>query len=105
LLRGTLATMLPDHDVHVTDWQNARDVPLSHGRFGFDDFVGQLMGVFDWLGPGTHVVAICQPTVATLAAVALTAEDGHPTQPPQHEPHGRPERYPYPIPPRSTNWR
>ncbi len=81
LLRGTVNTMLPDHDVYVTDWHNARDVPLSHGRFGFDDFVGHLMGFLDWLGPGTHVVAVCQPTVATLAAVALMAEDGHPAQP------------------------
>nr|WP_316157620.1 polyhydroxyalkanoate depolymerase [Cupriavidus sp. BIC8F] len=81
LLRGTVATMLPDHDVYVTDWHNARDVPLSHGPFGFDDFVAQLIGFLDWLGPGTHVVAVCQPTVATLAAVALMAEAGHPAQP------------------------
>lgn len=81
LLRGTVATMLPDHDVYITHWHNARDVPMSHGPFGFDDFVGQLMGFLGWLGPGTHVVAVCQPTVATLAAVALMAEVGHPAQP------------------------
>lgn len=81
LLRGTVATMLADHDVYLTDWHNARDVPLSHGPFGFDDFVAQLTGFLGWLGPGTHVVAVCQPTVATLAAVALMAEDGNPAQP------------------------
>ncbi|MGH8785604.1 MAG: hypothetical protein ACREYA_11035 [Cupriavidus necator] len=81
LLRGTVATMLPDHDVYLTDWHNARDVPVSHGPFGFDDFVGLLMDFLDWFGPGAHVVVNCQPTVATLAAIALMAEDGHPAKP------------------------
>jgi polyhydroxyalkanoate depolymerase len=81
LLRGTVATMLAEHDVYITDWQNARDVPLSHGHFGFDDFVAHLVRLLELLGPGTHVVAVCQPTVATLAAVALMAEDGSPAQP------------------------
>ena len=76
LLRGTVATMLADHDVYITDWQNARDIPLSHGHIGFDDFVGHLVRFLELLGPETHVVAVCQPTVATLAAVALMAEDG-----------------------------
>ncbi len=81
ILRGTVATMLPDHDVYLTDWRNARDVPLSHGPFGFDDFVAQLTGFLERLGPGMHLVAVCQPTVATLAAVALMAEDANPAQP------------------------
>jgi poly(3-hydroxybutyrate) depolymerase len=81
LLRPTVATMLADHDVYVTDWQNARDVPLTDGLFGFDDFVSHLMRFLERLGPGTHVVAVCQPTVATLAAVALMAEDDNPAQP------------------------
>ncbi|MCY1251935.1 polyhydroxyalkanoate depolymerase, intracellular [compost metagenome] len=75
LLRATAATMLADHDVYLTDWRNARDIPLSCGPFGFDDFVAQLIGLLRWLGPGTHVVAVCQPAVATLAAVALMSED------------------------------
>jgi polyhydroxyalkanoate depolymerase len=81
LLRGTVATMLAEHDVYITDWHNARDVPLADGPFGFDDFVGHLVRFLELLGPGTHVVAICQPTVATLAAVALMADDGSPAQP------------------------
>src|ERR1700675_1449544 len=81
LLRGTVATMLADHDVYITDWQNARDVPLPDGPFGLDDCVGHLISFLELLGPGSHVVAVCQPTVATLAAVALMAEDGNPAQP------------------------
>ncbi len=81
LLRGTVATMLTDHDVYLTDWHNARDVPVSHGPFGFDDFVVLLMDFLGQLGPDVHVVAVCQPTVATLAAVARMAEDGHPATP------------------------
>jgi poly(3-hydroxybutyrate) depolymerase len=82
LLRKTVATMLADHDIFITDWHNARDVPLAHGPFGFDDFVTCLVRFLDRLGPGTHVVAVCQPTVATLAAVALMAEDSDLAQPP-----------------------
>jgi poly(3-hydroxybutyrate) depolymerase len=81
LLRGTVATLLADHDVYLTDWHNARDVPVSEGPFGFDHFVGHLIRFLDWLGPHTHVIAVCQPTVATLAAVALMAADGDPAQP------------------------
>jgi poly(3-hydroxybutyrate) depolymerase len=104
LLRGTVATMLADHDVYVTDWHNARDVPMAHGPFGFDDFVGQLMGFLGWLGPETHVVAVCQPTVATLAAVALMAEDGNPAQPRSMTLMAAP-KIRASIPPRSTSWR
>src|ERR1700736_1165854 len=81
LLRGTVATMLAEHDVYITDWHNARDVPLSDGPFGLDDCVGHLIGFLERLGPGSHVVAVCQPTVAALAAVALMAEAGNPAQP------------------------
>ena len=81
LLRGTVATMLAEHDVYITDWHNARAVPLSDGPFGLDDCVGHLISFLELLGPGSHVVAVCQPTVATLAAVALMAEDGNPAQP------------------------
>ena len=82
LLRGTVVTMLRDHDVYITDWHNPRDIPLAYGRFGFDEFVQHLIAFLHVLGGNTHVVAVCQPTVAALAAVALMAEDGDPVQPP-----------------------
>ncbi len=81
LLRGTVRTMLAEHDVYVTDWHNARDVGLRHGRFGFNDFIDHVVTFLEVLGPGAHVVAVCQPCVAVLAAVAIMAEDGHPAQP------------------------
>ena len=81
LLRGTIRTMLPDHDVYVTDWHNARDVPLEHGRFGLDEFVDHVIRFLEAIGPDAHVVAVCQPCVAVLAAVAAMAEDRHPAQP------------------------
>src|SRR5205814_4774687 len=74
LLRDTVRTMLADHDVHVTDWHNARDVPLAAGRFGLDEYVQHLVDFTAAMGPGTHVVAICQPCVAALAATAVMAE-------------------------------
>lgn len=82
LLRGTVETMLRDHDVYITDWHNPRDIPLVCGRFGFDEFVHHLITFLHVLGGNTHVVAVCQPTVAALAAAALMAEDGDPAQPP-----------------------
>jgi poly(3-hydroxybutyrate) depolymerase len=81
LVRGTVATLLPDHDVFLTDWANARDVPLLHGRFGFDDFVDIVIDFLRWLGPGAHVMAVCQPAVPVLAAAALLAAAGDPCQP------------------------
>lgn len=81
LLRGTVRTMLADHDVYVTDWHNPRDIPLSDGRFGFDEFVGHVIDFTECIGPGAHLLAVCQPTVATLAAVSLMATDDHPAQP------------------------
>jgi poly(3-hydroxybutyrate) depolymerase len=81
LLRETVRTLLSDHDVYVTDWHNARDVPLAAGDFGFDDYVGHLIRFIEAIGPRSHLVAVCQPCVATLAAVALMAEDNHVAQP------------------------
>jgi poly(3-hydroxybutyrate) depolymerase len=81
LLRGTVRTMLPEHDVYITDWHNPRDIPLSDGRFGFDEFVMHVIDFTACIGPGTHLLAVCQPTVATLAAVSLMAADDHPAQP------------------------
>ena len=62
--------MLPDHDVYITDWHNARDVPLDAGRFGFDDYVDHLIRFLEAIGPGAHVLAVCQPCVQALAAAA-----------------------------------
>lgn len=81
LLRGTVRTMLAEHDVYITDWHNPRDIPLSAGRFGFDEYVAHVIDFIRHIGPDTHVLAICQPTVAALAAVALMAADGDPAQP------------------------
>jgi len=81
LLRGTVRTLLPDHDVYITDWINPRDVSLAQGRFGFDEYVQHVIDFIVALGPNTHVLAVCQPTVATLAAVSLMAADDHPLQP------------------------
>lgn len=82
LLRGTVETMLRDHDVYITDWHNPRDIPVLYGRFGFDEYVQHLITFLHALGGHTHLMAVCQPTVAALAAVALMAEDGDPAQPP-----------------------
>jgi len=81
LLRNTVRTMLPEHDVYITDWHNARDAPLSAGRFGFDEYVEHLVKFLEVIGPGAHVVAVCQPCVATLAAAAVMAQTNNPAQP------------------------
>ncbi|MEC3949765.1 polyhydroxyalkanoate depolymerase [Sphingobium sp. HWE2-09] len=75
LLRSTVATLLRDHDVYITDWKNARDVPLEAGRFGFDDYVDYVIHFLQHLGEGAHLVSVCQPCVPALAAVALMSED------------------------------
>jgi poly(3-hydroxybutyrate) depolymerase len=81
LLRATVRTMLPEHDVFITDWHNARDVPLTAGRFGVDEYVDHLIKFIEVMGPGAHVLAVCQPCVAALAAAAAMAEAGNPAQP------------------------
>jgi len=81
LLRRTVETLLRDHEVYITDWKNARDVPLSDGNFGFDDYVTYIMRFLGHLGPDAHVLAVCQPCVQALAAVAIMAEDQHPAEP------------------------
>src|SRR5438477_10916554 len=81
LLRGTVATALPDHDVYLTDWINARNVPLRQGRFGLDDFVDLVVDFIRFLGPASHVMAVCQPSVPVLAAVSLMAAAGDPARP------------------------
>lgn len=81
LIAPTIRTLLADHDVHVLDWHNARDVPVEHGRFGLDEYVEHVMDALRHLGPDTHVIAVCQPAVPVLAAVALLADDGDRAQP------------------------
>lgn len=75
LLRGTVEAMLPEHDVYITDWVNARDVPETAGTFDFDDYVDHIRAMVRHLGPRTHVMAVCQPGPAVLAAAALLSED------------------------------
>ncbi len=81
LLRNTVETLLRDHDVYITDWVNARDVPLSAGRFGLDEYVDYVIRFLQELGPRSHLLAVCQPCVPALAAVAVMAEDKDPCQP------------------------
>jgi poly(3-hydroxybutyrate) depolymerase len=81
LLRGTVQAMLPEHDVYITDWRDARSVPLSAGAFGLDDYVDYLAEFIQFLGPSTHVIAVCQPAVPALVATALLAMADDPCQP------------------------
>ncbi|HEY2185309.1 MAG TPA: polyhydroxyalkanoate depolymerase [Xanthobacteraceae bacterium] len=81
LLRGTVRTMLPEHDVYITDWHNVRDVALTHGRFGLDEYIEHLIRFLEAIGPGAHVLAVCQPCVQVLAAAALMAQAGNPAAP------------------------
>jgi polyhydroxyalkanoate depolymerase len=76
LLRDTVATLLPDHDVYITDWYNASDVPLGAGRFGLDDYVGHLIDWVELLGPGTHLLGVCQPCPAALVATSILSARG-----------------------------
>ena len=77
LLRDTVRTLLLDHDVHVTDWHNVRDVPMSEGRFGLDEYTQHIIDFLAAMGPGVNVVAVCQPCVAALVATAVLSEDRH----------------------------
>ncbi len=81
LLAGTVRTMLPEHDVYLTDWANARDVPLEAGTFGVDDYIDYLIKFLDVIGPRAHVLAVCQPCVQMLAAVAAMSQTDHPATP------------------------
>jgi len=81
LLRGTVQTLLQDHDVYITDWINARDVPLDAGKFGVDDYITYLIRFMEEIGEGGHILAVCQPCVQALAAVAVMSEDDHPATP------------------------
>ncbi|HYE53030.1 MAG TPA: polyhydroxyalkanoate depolymerase, partial [Azospirillaceae bacterium] len=81
LLRGTVEALLPNHDVYITDWQDAKMVPLARGRFDLDDYIAYIIDFLHFLGPDTHIMAVCQPAVPVLAAVALMAQMDDPDQP------------------------
>ncbi len=81
LLRGTVEALLPHHDVYITDWQNARDIPLYKGTFDLNTYVDYVIEFLHHLGPNTHTMAVCQPSVPLLAAVALMNENKDPCAP------------------------
>ena len=81
LLRGTAEAMLPYADVFITDWADARQVPLADGTFDLDDYIDYIIEMLELLGPGVHVMAVCQPSVPVLAAVSLMNERKHPAAP------------------------
>ena len=81
LLRSTVISLIPDADVYVTDWHNARDIPVSEGKFDVEDYTLYLVDFMRHLGPDTHVIAVCQPAPLTLAATAYLAEEDPDAQP------------------------
>jgi poly(3-hydroxybutyrate) depolymerase len=81
LLRGTVETLLHEHDVYITDWIDTRHVSAAHGDFNLDDYIDLLVEFMEFLGPDTHVMAVCQPSVPMLCAVSLMAAEGNPNQP------------------------
>ena len=81
LLRGTVQAMIQEHNTYITDWRDARDVPLAFGSFGLDDFIDHIIACIRFLGTDTHVIAVCQPSVPVLAAAALMAAWDDPYRP------------------------
>jgi poly(3-hydroxybutyrate) depolymerase len=81
LLRGTVESLLPHHDIYITDWRDARNVPLSEGRFDLDDYIDYIIEYLHLLGPNTHVMAVCQPAVPVFAAASLMSQDDDPCVP------------------------
>jgi poly(3-hydroxybutyrate) depolymerase len=81
LLRGTVERMLPGYDVYITDWRDARSVPIAAGRFDLDDYVDYLVEFMESIGPGAHMLAVCQPSVPCYAAVCLMSADKNPCRP------------------------
>ncbi len=81
LLRGTVEALLPHHDVYITDWEDARQVPLKAGRFNLDDYIAYLREFMSLLGPDTHLIAVCQPAVPVYAAIALMEAEDDPNRP------------------------
>jgi poly(3-hydroxybutyrate) depolymerase len=81
LLRSTVLSLLPDCDVYITDWHNARDIPVSEGKFDIEDYTLYLVDFLREMGPDTHVIAVCQPAPLALAATAYLAEEDPDAQP------------------------
>jgi poly(3-hydroxybutyrate) depolymerase len=81
LLRGTVERMLPKHDVYITDWRDARQVPLNQGRFDLDDYIDYLSAFLDHIGPGSHMLAVCQPSVPCYALACLMSAEQNPNRP------------------------
>jgi polyhydroxyalkanoate depolymerase len=81
LTRGTVQTLLQDHDVYITDWHSARDMPVAAGKFGLDEYIDHVIEYLEYLGPNTNVVAICQSGPPVLAAVSIMAQRESPNQP------------------------
>ncbi|HEV2817797.1 MAG TPA: polyhydroxyalkanoate depolymerase [Allosphingosinicella sp.] len=81
LLRGTVERMVPGHDVYITDWRDAKLVPLEEGRFDLDDYIDYLIAFLEHIGPGAHLLAVCQPSVPAYAAAALMSADRHRCRP------------------------
>lgn len=81
LLRGTVQALIPHHDVYITDWIDGREVPLSAGKFDLNEYIDYVIDMLEFLGPGTHTMAVCQPSVPLYAAVALMSEKNHPCTP------------------------
>ena len=87
-----MEAFLQDHEVFITEWSNARDVPIMEGRFDFHDYIDHIREMLRVLGPRPHVVAVCQPGPPVLAAAALMAEDGDDSRPASHDLHGLADR-------------
>ena len=81
LLRGTVQAMMPDHEVYITDWADARNVPVLFGRFDLNDYIDYLIEFIEFLGPGAHTIAVCQPGPPLLAAIAMMAAANNPATP------------------------
>jgi poly(3-hydroxybutyrate) depolymerase len=81
LLRGTVERLLPGHDIYITDWRDAKLVPLSDGRFDLDDYIDYLVAFLEHIGPGAHMLAVCQPSVPAYAAACLMSADDNPCRP------------------------
>ena len=81
MLRATVRGLLRDHDVYITDWHNAREVPVSDGRFGYEEYTEHLVRFLRFIGPGAHMMAVCQPCGPALIATSVLAQADDPVQP------------------------
>ena len=105
LLRGTVEALLPDHDVHITDWTDAREVPLAQGNFDLDDYVDYVIEFCRYLGPDVHVIAVCQPSVPVMARRRADGRRQGSAPAQVDHPDGRPDRHARSARPRPTTWR